>query len=38
MFQSIQLVVYDFDGVLTDSTAYVNENGIETVRVYRDLV
>lgn len=35
MFQSIQLLVYDFDGVLTDNTAYVDENGKETVRVHR---
>ena len=38
MFQSIQLLVYDFDGVLTDNTAYVDESGKVTVRVYRDLV
>lgn len=38
MFQSIQLLVYDFDGVLTDNTAYVDENGKEIVRVHRDLV
>jgi 3-deoxy-D-manno-octulosonate 8-phosphate phosphatase (KDO 8-P phosphatase) len=35
MFQLIQLFVYDFDGVLTDNTAYVDENGKETVRVHR---
>ena len=35
MFQSIQLFVYDFDGVLTDNMAYVDENGKETVRVHR---
>lgn len=30
-----QLLVYDFDGVMTDNTVYVSEEGIETVRVNR---
>ena len=34
-FKSISLLVYDFDGVLTDNTVYVDQNGQETVRVHR---
>lgn len=29
------LLISDFDGVMTDNTVYVDENGIETVRVSR---
>ena len=29
------LLVYDFDGVLTDNTVYIDQHGIETVRVNR---
>ena len=32
---TIKLLVYDFDGVMTDNTAFVSENGIEMVRVNR---
>jgi 3-deoxy-D-manno-octulosonate 8-phosphate phosphatase (KDO 8-P phosphatase) len=35
MFQTVQLLVYDFDGVLTDNTAYVDQEGREMVRVHR---
>ena len=35
MFSNVVLFVYDFDGVLTDNTVYVDQNGIETVRVNR---
>lgn len=31
----VDLVVFDFDGVMTDNTAYVNEDGIESVQVSR---
>ena len=31
----IKLMVYDFDGVMTDNTALVSEDGIEMVRVNR---
>ncbi len=31
----IELIVFDFDGVMTDNTAYVSEDGIESVRVSR---
>jgi 3-deoxy-D-manno-octulosonate 8-phosphate phosphatase (KDO 8-P phosphatase) len=35
MLPKFNLLVYDFDGVLTDNTVYVDQNGIETVRVNR---
>ena len=35
MLPKFDLLVYDFDGVLTDNTVYVDQNGIETVRVNR---
>lgn len=35
LLASIQLVVFDFDGVFTDNTVYVNQNGIESVRCWR---
>ena len=31
----IQLVVFDFDGVFTDNTVYVDQNGVESVRCWR---
>ena len=31
----IKLFVTDFDGVMTDNTVYVDENGKESVRVHR---
>lgn len=33
--KSIQLVAYDFDGVLTDNSAWLDEKGKESVRVHR---
>ena len=30
--QHIQLIVYDFDGVMTDNTVYMDSNGGESVR------
>ena len=35
MFSNVSLLVYDFDGVLTDNTVYVDQHGTETVRVHR---
>ncbi len=35
MFSPVSLLVYDFDGVLTDNTVYVDQHGTETVRVHR---
>ena len=31
----IQLVVFDFDGVFTDNTVNVDQNGVESVRCWR---
>lgn len=33
--EPLELVVFDFDGVMTDDCAYVDENGRESVRVSR---
>ncbi len=33
--QSIRLVVFDFDGVFTDNTVYVQQDGTESVRCWR---
>jgi len=33
--KNIQLIVYDFDGVLTDNRVYVDQNGNEIVQVNR---
>lgn len=32
---SVRLVAFDFDGVFTDNTVYVNQDGIESVRCWR---
>lgn len=32
---SIKLAVFDFDGVFTDNTVYVNDKGEEAVRCWR---
>ena len=34
-FNKIQLIVYDFDGVMTDNKLYVDQNGNEMVQVTR---
>lgn len=34
-FKDIQLIVYDFDGVMTDNRVLVNQDGIEAVFVHR---
>lgn len=34
-FAGIELVVFDFDGVFTDNTVWVNQDGIESVRCWR---
>ncbi len=31
----VDLVVFDFDGVFTDNTAFVDQDGVESVRVHR---
>jgi YrbI family 3-deoxy-D-manno-octulosonate 8-phosphate phosphatase len=33
--QAIELIVFDFDGVFTDNTVWVDENGRESVRCWR---
>ena len=35
MIKDLKLIVYDFDGVLTDNTFYLSEKGLETVRLSR---
>ena len=35
ILQSIQLVAFDFDGVFTDNSVWVNEDGVESVRCNR---
>jgi 3-deoxy-D-manno-octulosonate 8-phosphate phosphatase (KDO 8-P phosphatase) len=32
---SVQLVIFDFDGVFTDNTVYVSQDGVESVRCWR---
>lgn len=32
---SVKLLVFDFDGVFTDNTVYVSQDGIESVRCWR---
>lgn len=34
-FASVKLVVFDFDGVFTDNTVYVSQDGTEAVRCWR---
>lgn len=33
--RTIKLVVFDFDGVFTDNTVYVSQDGVESVRCWR---
>ncbi len=32
---SVRLIAFDFDGVFTDNTVYVNQDGVESVRCWR---
>jgi 3-deoxy-D-manno-octulosonate 8-phosphate phosphatase (KDO 8-P phosphatase) len=34
-FSGVRLIVFDFDGVFTDNTVYIDQNGIESVRCWR---
>ena len=34
-FNSVKLIAYDFDGVMTDNTVFINQNGQEMVQVNR---
>jgi 3-deoxy-D-manno-octulosonate 8-phosphate phosphatase (KDO 8-P phosphatase) len=35
LLASVRLVAFDFDGVFTDNTVYVSEDGVESVRCWR---
>jgi 3-deoxy-D-manno-octulosonate 8-phosphate phosphatase (KDO 8-P phosphatase) len=35
LLASVRLIAFDFDGVFTDNTVYVSQNGIESVRCWR---
>ena len=35
LLSEIELIVFDFDGVFTDNSVYVNEEGTESVRCWR---
>jgi 3-deoxy-D-manno-octulosonate 8-phosphate phosphatase (KDO 8-P phosphatase) len=35
LLSSLRLVAFDFDGVFTDNTVYVSQDGIESVRCWR---
>ena len=35
VLSSVRLIAFDFDGVFTDNTVYVDQNGIESVRCWR---
>ena len=35
IFNDLKLIVYDFDGVMTDNRVYVDQNGNESVQVNR---
>lgn len=33
--KTLKLIAFDFDGVFTDNTVYVNQDGVESVRCWR---
>jgi 3-deoxy-D-manno-octulosonate 8-phosphate phosphatase (KDO 8-P phosphatase) len=35
LLASVRLIAFDFDGVFTDNTVYVNQDGVESVRCWR---
>lgn len=35
LIRAIKLVAFDFDGVFTDNTVYVSQDGVESVRCWR---
>lgn len=35
LLASVRLILFDFDGVFTDNTVYVSQQGIESVRCWR---
>jgi 3-deoxy-D-manno-octulosonate 8-phosphate phosphatase (KDO 8-P phosphatase) len=35
LFSTVRLIAFDFDGVFTDNTVYVTQDGVESVRCWR---
>ncbi len=35
LFRAVKLIAFDFDGVFTDNTVYVSQDGVESVRCWR---
>jgi 3-deoxy-D-manno-octulosonate 8-phosphate phosphatase (KDO 8-P phosphatase) len=35
LLSTVRLIAFDFDGVFTDNSVYVSQNGVETVRCWR---
>ena len=35
LLRNIELVIFDFDGVFTDNTVYVSQDGVESVKCWR---
>ena len=35
LFQNVKLIVYDFDGVMTDNHVYLNQDGVEMAMCHR---
>jgi 3-deoxy-D-manno-octulosonate 8-phosphate phosphatase (KDO 8-P phosphatase) len=35
LLSTVRLVVFDFDGVFTDNTVYITQDGVESVRCWR---
>lgn len=35
LLSKVRLIAFDFDGVFTDNTVYVSQDGVETVRCWR---
>lgn len=35
LLSSVRLIAFDFDGVFTDNTVYVSQDGVESVRCWR---
>lgn len=35
VFSTVKLIAFDFDGVFTDNTVYVTQDGVESVRCWR---
>ena len=33
--QTVKLVIFDFDGVFTDNSVYISQDGIESVKCHR---